>query len=281
MFRILILLPLLFALGGCASLATERLAGNLSMAILNQDDPETVRAGAPSYLLLLDGLIEGSPDDTYLLLGGAKLYAAYAGVFVDDPGRARRLADRALSYARRAACGHDARLCELDSLPYPELEPLLEGYPASGLEVLYGYASVWAGWIQAHSGDWKALAQLARVERMMKRVIAVDEGHDHGRAHLYLAVMNTLLPPTMGGKPEIGRNHFEKAIELSDGRDLKVKVEFARRYARMLFDRELHDRLLNEVIAADIAAPGLTLSNTLAQREARGLLAESAEYFPE
>ena len=281
MFRILLLLPLALLLGGCASMATERLAGNLSQAILNQDDPETVRAGAPSYLLLLDGLIEGSPKDTYLLLGGAKLYAAYAGVFVDDPGRARRLAARALSYARRAACGHDRRLCELETLPFPELEQLLEGLPAAQLDVLYGYASVWAGWIQAHSGDWKALAQLARVERIMKRVIVIDEGHDHGRAHLYLAVMNTLLPPAMGGKPEVGRAHFERAIELSEGRDLKVKVEFARRYARMLFDRELHDRLLKEVVAAAPAAPGLTLSNTLAQREARGLLAESAEYFPE
>lgn len=281
MLRSLLGALLILHLSGCASMATERIAGNLSMAILNQNDPETVRAGAPSYLLLLDGLIEGSPNDTHLLLAGAKLYGAYAGVFVDDPGRAKRLAARALGYARRAACHHDPLFCNLDTLPYPALERLLDGLPAGELEVLYGYASVWAGWIQAHTGDWKAMAQLARVERMMKRIVAIDEGHDHGRAHLYLGVINTILPPALGGKPEIGRNHFERAIALSEGRDLTTKVEFARRYARMLFDRQLHDRLLNEVIAADPSAPGLTLANILAQQEARGLLAESADYFPE
>ena len=44
-----------------------------------------------------------------------------------------------------------------------------------------------------------------------------------------------------------------------------------------MFNKELHDRLLNEVIAADPNHPGLTLSNTLAQEKARVLLNE--EYF--
>jgi hypothetical protein len=41
----------------------------------------------------------------------------------------------------------------------------------------------------------------------------------------------------------------------------------------------LHDRLLNEVLAADPVKPGLTMLNTLAQREARELLASGADYF--
>jgi len=45
-----------------------------------------------------------------------------------------------------------------------------------------------------------------------------------------------------------------------------VKVEYARRYARLVFDRPLHDRLLNEVLQAPASEPGLTLNNTLAQR---------------
>ena len=39
----------------------------------------------------------------------------------------------------------------------------------------------------------------------------------------------------------------------------------ANQYARLIFDRELHDRLLQEVLAADVQAPGLTLMNTVAQ----------------
>ena len=42
---------MLLCLGGCASLvssATARMADNITVAILNQDDPETVRDGAPA-----------------------------------------------------------------------------------------------------------------------------------------------------------------------------------------------------------------------------------------
>ena len=58
-----------------------------------------------------------------------------------------------------------------------------------------------------------------------------------------------------------------------------AKVEFARRYARLVFDRPLHDRLLNEVLQAPANVPGLTLSNTLAQRSARELLKSADSYF--
>ena len=46
-----------------------------------------------------------------------------------------------------------------------------------------------------------------------------------------------------------------------------------------MFDQELHDRLLNEVIAADPVEHGFTLMNTLAQDRARKLLESGKEYF--
>jgi hypothetical protein len=58
-----------------------------------------------------------------------------------------------------------------------------------------------------------------------------------------------------------------------------AKVLYAQQYARLLFEQELHDRLLNEVLNADAHAEGLTLLNQLAKQQAKVLLAESAEYF--
>ena len=83
----------------------------------------------------------------------------------------------------------------------------------------------------------------------------------------------------MGGKPELGREHFEKAILLSDGKNLTVKVLYARQYARLVFKRELFDRLLQEVTSADPVAADLTLMNILAQQQAKQLLAETNDYF--
>ncbi len=82
--------------------ATSSMAANLNAAIMNQDDPETVRDGAPAYLLMLDSFIEGSPDDAAMLAAAAELYAAYGVIFVKDEQRADRLTSRALAYGQQA-----------------------------------------------------------------------------------------------------------------------------------------------------------------------------------
>jgi hypothetical protein len=258
-------------------MATQRMADNLSHAMLNQDDPATVRTGAPAYLLLIDSLIEENPQDRDLLIAGARLYGAYAGGLVANGERAKRLTQKSRDYARRAMCGARQQMCELEKLPFEEFAAYVAKIDSSELKTLYAYGTSWAGWIQARSGDWSALADLPKVEAVLERVVAIDPGHDRGRAHLFLGVMRTQLPPALGGKPERGRAHFDQALKYSDGRDLMAKVEYARRYARLVFNRELHDRLLQEVLAADPREPDLTLSNVLAQEQARELLQE--EYF--
>ena len=277
-FALLLVVPL----AGCASMvssATGGMTAGLSDAILDQNDLETVEAGTPAYLLLIDGLIRDNPKSEKLLLSGAKLYSAYAGVFVKDTERAQRLSTRSREYAERALCRHRTALCNLATRPFDNYRAALAGLGRADVPALYTLAVAWAGWVQAHSSDWNAVADLARVRAAMERVAELDEGYEYGGAHLYLGALTTLLPPALGGKPEEGRAHFERAIVLSQGRDLMAKVEYARRYARLVFDRPLHDRLLNEVLQAPVTAPGLTLRNTLAQRTARELLKSADNYF--
>lgn len=279
---LLLLTAVLSALGGCASMATSatgRMADNLSVAILDQDDPETVKAGMPSYLLLIDSLIDGDPQDENLLLSGSRLYGAFASAFVKDPERAKRLTIKARDYSDRALCAHGKKLCGLIGLPFDDFILVLGTTKADDVPVLYASGAAWSGWIQANSSDWSAVASLAKVRAIMERVVVLDEPYQHGEAQLYLGVFATLLSPALGGKPEEGRIHFERAIELSGGRDLMAKVEYARRYARITYNRPLHDRLLQEVLDADAVAPGLTLSNMLAKQQARELLASADDYF--
>lgn len=272
-------LSILFA--GCAGMATQRLANNVSHAILNQDDPTLVQSGAPAYLLLIDGRIDRQPRDIDLLIAGARLYSAYAGVFVDDPERARRLAEKGLDYARRALCQRHAAICDTEQGPFDAFKPTLAPVTTADVTLLYTYGAAWAGLIQVSSGDWRALADVPKVEAVMERVIELDETYQRGQAHLYLGVMRSQLPPSLGGKPEQGRAHFERAIDLSGGRNLMAKVAFAEYYARLTFNRPLHDRLLKEVLEADPVEQDMTLSNALAQRRARVLLAGAPDYFLE
>ncbi len=94
-----------------------------------------------------------------------------------------------------------------------------------------------------------------------------------------MAVMETLLPPTLGGKPELAKKHFERAIAISKGENQIVKVLYAEKYARMLFDRKLHDELLQQVVNSKAGPPDLILTNTLAKQRAAELLLSADDYF--
>ena len=144
---------------------------------------------------------------------------------------------------------------------------------------LYTLGAAWGGWIMTHRDDLNAIAEISRVEAIMERVLVLDESYEEGGAHLYVGVIATLLPPALGGKPDKAREHFERAIEISEGRNLVAKVVYARQYARLMFDRELHDRLLREVVEADPNVEGFVLINHVAQQQARELLDGSDDYF--
>ena len=58
-----------------------------------------------------------------------------------------------------------------------------------------------------------------------------------------------------------------------------AKTLMAEYYARLVFDQALHDRLLSEVLAADPAEPGFTLTNVLAQERAKALVDSGKDYF--
>jgi hypothetical protein len=261
------------------SSAATGMAENLSAAMLNQTDPETVRDGAPAYMLLLDSFLEDSPDDPELLAAAANLYASYGSVFADDPDRARRLTERARLYGSRALCVSYAESCDWQEVGFDEFEASLNGLSPRHADAVYSYSIASLAFIRAHSDDWNALAELPQMEALLDRYLDIGGTEMRGSVYTYLGILATLRPPSLGGEPEKGKEYFERAIELTGGRDLSVKVEYARGYARLLYERELHDRLLREVIDANPEVPGYTLTNVLAQRDAARLLAGADEFF--
>lgn len=277
-FRLMASCCLALLLAGCGGMV-DRFAGNLSSAMMDNNDPATVEAGAASYLLLLDALVKQEPDSVAFRQAAASLNSAYAGAFVKDPARAATMTDKALAYALEALCLEHASLCSVREMSVDVLQQRLAQMGRDDVPLLYTAGSAWAGWIQAHGEDWNAVADMPRIEAFMTRVVALDEGYQNGAAHLYLGGLATVLPPALGGRPEVGKAHFERAIMLSEGHNLLAKVLYAKNYARGVFDRELHDRLLEEVLAADPRYPGWTLSNVLARQEAERLLKSADEYF--
>ena len=270
----------LLTLPGCASLVSSISAGmanNLTDAILNSSDIGTVREGVPAYLLLIDSFLRESPDDVNLLLAASRLNGSYS-LFAESD-RAKLLTRKSLDYAMQAACITDSALCNLGSVPYDDFERQTDELAANQIEVGYVLGVAWAGWIQANSDDWNAIGQLGRVKFLMEKIIALDETFEDGGPHLYMGGLETLLPAALGGNPEKGKAHFERSLALSEGDNLMIRVVYAQQYARLVFDKQLHDRLLREVLEANPVVEGLTLINRIAQERAADLLAESDDYF--
>ncbi len=265
---------------GCATYVertTERFSNNLSTAIMKQPDPETIRQGAPAYLILIDTMVESDPRNPKTLANASRLYSTYAGIFVDDSERAGRLSLRAKEYGEQSLCRHSESLCHISKRPFDEFKAVLQKTTKKDAPFLYAYAVSQATWIQANENDWNAIAELPKVKALLNRVIDLDETIDHGNAHVYLGVMDTLLPPSVGGKPEQGKAHFERALELQDS--LMTRVLYAKHYARLVYNQGLHDKLLHTVLEKPTKENGMTLINTLAKQQAKQLLESSNEYF--
>ncbi len=278
----ILLLTLVLSISACGqfiSNAKQEFAEDLSATILSFDDPETIKKGVPAYLILVSSMIKGDPENVGLLESGAQLYGAYASGFTDSAESKKALANRAFDYSSRAMCIRDPRFCGVKQLSYFEFEKLLASIEKPQAGHLFVFVSSWAGVIEANSSDWNAVAELPKVKAGIQCVLDVDETVSNGNAHLYMAVMESLLPPTLGGKPELAKKHFDRAIEISKGHNLMAKVLYAEKYARMLFDRKLHDELLQQVIDADVGPQDQILVNTLAKQRAAELLSDADDYF--
>jgi len=277
------LILLLLSVNGCSyflNSATESFAENLKHAVLKQNDPQVVAEALPAYLLLQESLLIKDPENEALLMSTATLYASY--ITLTDhlaPKRNQSLSQKAFELALDAACVHKQDFCALNTKKFEQFTPVIEQASVNDIDTLYSLGSRWVNWIQANPTDWNAIAQLAQVKHIMKWVISIKDDYKNGEPYLYSAVLESLVPPALGGKPDLAKANFEKALVLSNNKNLMVHVLYAKYYARMMFDRELHDRLLNTVINTDAEQDNLTLNNTLAKQMAETLLQSADEYF--
>lgn len=277
-FLVVVLVFFMGLAAGCTGV-TGNLAASLTDAIGRNNDLETIRQGGPAYLIMVDAFVLDDPSNPKLLASAANLYSTYSDVFVSDGQRALRLTGKALDYGLRAACEKNTTLCDLYSMDFKTFETRINGANLSDIDILYTLGASWAGWIRARSGSMKALAQIPKIEKLMERVVFLDEGYQDGAAHLYLGALAMILPPVLGGRPEVSRAHFERGVLLAGTKNLMARVLYAKNYARPMFDRELHDRLLNGVLSLPVEPGEDTLVNALARQEAERLLASGQDYF--
>ena len=280
LYRPLLLLLLLPLVSSCSSLLSTTLIEPTVANLQQQTDLELVCEGSPAYLLMIDSMVTSDPDSRNLLRAGAQAYSGYLTAMIEcglPPERIAAIADKSRHYGTSLI----GQLLPIDGDSDPtRLEQALAASRTSQVPDLFWGSLAWLGWIQAQQGSPASLVELVTVEKIMARVLELDEGYQMGSPHLFFGAYYATRPPMFGGDPEKSGRHFERALSLSDRRFLMVQATYAETLARQQFDRTRHDALLHEVLDFPLdTTPEHALSNQIAKRRAARLLAD--DYFAE
>jgi hypothetical protein len=280
------LFSILIFLSGCSieRLAVRSTIGfieNSLISIEEETDLILAEQSIASNLKLLEGLIKSDPRNRKLLILAARGYTSYALGFVEetDPERAVHLYMRARDYGIRGL-NLDRDFNRLLTLPFEDFEREVAGIPDRDIPFLFWTANAWAGAIQLAFGDPVLLASLPRVEEMMRVVLKRDESYYYAGPHIFFGMLLSSKPVLFGGNPPMGKEHFERALELTSGKYLIIHVFYAQTYAVQTLDKELYNRLLAAVLEMPIdSMPDQKLVNTIAKKRAERLLERTDEFF--
>lgn len=256
------------------------------------DDPELVRDAVPFALKAMESLLESRPDHKGLLAALCKGFTQYAVAFVlqdaeeaQDPGVRRAGMERARRLLLRAK-GYGVRGLSVDREGFAAA---LSGDPAGtsariGTEdvpLLYWTGAAWSLAVSSSTDDPSLLADLPRIEALMRRALALDERYDDGAIHEYFVAFEGGRPEAMGGSIDRARQHMERAMDLSEGKKISPLVTFAGTVSVRIQDRKGFLDLLDRALAFDARAlaPGHRLSNLVSQRRARWLKGRADDLF--
>jgi len=292
------LLLLVMASSGCSikRMAVNRLGDALASGagtFASDDDPELIRAAVPFSLKLMESLLAESPRHQGLLEASAAGFTQFSYAFVQQDAdeleatdfeaaevlraRARRLYLRALGYGLRGLeVAHRGLPDRLRARPQEALKVTRK----ADVPLLYWTALAWGAAISVSKDDPHRVAEIPQMEALIDRALALDESYADGAIHTFLITYEMSREGGVGEPAERSRRHFERAMELSQGRLAGPLVAFAESVSLQQQNVEEFDRLLAEALAIDPDAnPPQRLMNLVMQRRAKWLVSQREDLF--
>ena len=279
-FRLFVFLfSIVPGLTSCSSYITSSFVQPAVGNLRQQTDLELVCEGAPAYLLMIDSMIASSPDNRQLLRAGTQSYTGYAAALSECGKSDERIAvisDKSHLYGTRLL----SQFLPMEKEYGEEFDSKLAKLDKDDLPFVFWGTFGWVSWVQTQEGAPAAMADLVIIEKIMSRLLELDETFEAGSIHLFFGGYHAAKPALLGGRPDLSRSHFDKALVISNRNFLLIQTTYAATLARQTMDKELHDRLLDEVIRFPIdSAPEFALSNRIAVKRAYRLLKD--DYFAE
>jgi tetratricopeptide (TPR) repeat protein len=287
----------LVALGGCdvAKFTADSTAGlftRAAPAFESYWDYELAGEAVPATIVQFEGILRVVPDNEAIISQLAQAYVAYAYGWIEADAeeldfegdmeqadaqrrRARTMYLRALDLTR-----HRIRLYNEDvdvavKGSVEELEEWLETafVEKNDAEMLLWHGYAWGSFINMSKDDMAAVADLAYAKAFVARSIELDPDYYNAAGYTFMGVATS---SEMAADMDEAKAWFEKALAATERRALQTQVNMARYYAVKTGDRDLFDKLLEEVMDANDPLPEARLANTMA-RERASMYIENAD----
>ncbi len=271
----------------------DELSSATGGSFTTDEDLELVGDAVPFALKLMESIHQQAPDHVGLNLALASGFTQYAVVFVQFPAerqkyddftayragleRARRLLLRARSYALQGISlqhpGFTRSIMEDPDAALRDMSP--EDVPG-----LYWLGASWLAAISNSKEQPELIGQLPLAAAVLRRALELREDWDRGAIHELLILLEPSLP--LPGGLDRAQEHFDRALELSEGQRASTFVALATATCIDTQDRERFVSLLNRALDVDPgASPDDLLANEYAQRQARFLLDHVDDLFLE
>lgn len=282
----LFLFFLIFIVAGCGSFIKIGIKGaspvfnDLIKAAYRIDDPQLLKDALPASLLILEGMIEVTPDNFDLLVLASQGYSGYAMAFVEDesPERAKKLYARGRDFGLRALkqCRKFRNAIEKNQLFEDAVKYLDEDY----LPAMFWTASNWAALVNLSRRDTSMLFELPSITALMERIRELDDRFFYGSIHMLYGLYYINQPALTGGGPEKAREEFETVFKISEDKFLMAHVLYAKYYAGAIKDEALFESELKKVLdtPSDVLPDAIFL-NEVAKLKASNLLKRKKELF--
>lgn len=259
----------------------------------SDNDPELIEGAVPFSLKLVESLLESSPEHEGLLLAAASGFTQYSFAFVHQHAdsveavdieqaialrtRARKLDLRARDYGLR---GLDAR--------HPGFSQRLREAPRTAVRearrddvpLLYWTAAAWGAAMSVSKEIPEIVADQPIIEALIDRALELDEAWNAGAIHTFLVTYETVRQGAAGDPAARSREHFERAVSITQGMAASPYVSFAEAVSLGRQDRAEFESLLARALAIDPdRRPEWRLENLIMQRRARWLMGRLPDLF--
>lgn len=268
-----------------------------------EEDPELVRDAAPFGLKTMETLAEALPEHRPIRLSLASGFAQYSYAFINQDAdraedknlalakalgtRARRLYLRARGYALRGLDirypGASAALLGADRAAW---KATLDKMDAEDVPYLYWCGASWALALSTAKDDANLIGDIAVIDAIMTRALALNESYDEGALHEFYVSFAGALGDGSGGGPKRAKEELDRALKLGDGKKLGVLVSYAEGILVAQQKKAEFQQMLKRVTDADVYAEEPAwkkqrLANILAQSRAKWLLGKLSDLFAE